>query len=185
MDATCVSITNALGVKCDGKPLPDFAELRNDVAEKKMTGLFRTGWQMDYPSMQNFLAPLYATGTPAPTTVATATRSSTTCCVTPQARPRRRPSTSYQKAEAILAKEMPVIPLWYGALTAGWSENINTPQFTPFARVDLTSLTPEVVADRDHLGARHLTRGRERRLLPPRRFSGESATRGQCASARG
>ena len=36
---------------------------------------------------------------------------------------------------------MPVIPLWYGALTAGWSENINTPQFTPFGRVDLTSLS--------------------------------------------
>ena len=61
VDAACVSISNALGVECQGKAYPTFAELRNDVTEDKMTGLFRTGWQMDYPSMQNFLAPIYAT----------------------------------------------------------------------------------------------------------------------------
>ena len=46
----------------------------------------------------------------------------------------------YQQAQDILAQDMPVIPLWYGALTAGWSENIDATQFTPFGRVDLTSL---------------------------------------------
>ena len=27
-----------------------------------MKGMFRTGWQMDYPSIENFLAPIYKTG---------------------------------------------------------------------------------------------------------------------------
>ena len=48
------------GRHCQGQAYPEFAELSNTDADK-MTGLFRTGWQMDYPSMQNFLAPIYAT----------------------------------------------------------------------------------------------------------------------------
>jgi oligopeptide transport system substrate-binding protein len=140
VDATCVSIKNALGIDCQGKAYPTFAELRSDVTEKKMDGLFRTGWQMDYPSIQNFLAPIYATNAGSndggfsnakfdELLRAAAGQSS------------EEAIASYQQAEAILAEEMPVIPLWYGALTAGWSENINAPQFTPFGRVDTTSIT--------------------------------------------
>jgi oligopeptide transport system substrate-binding protein len=140
VDAACVSIKNALEIDCQGKAYPTFAELRNDVTEDKMDGLFRTGWQMDYPSIQNFLAPIYATNAGSndggfsnaqfdELLRAAAGQSS------------EEAIASYQQAEAILAQEMPVIPLWYGALTAGWSENINAPQFTPFGRVDPTSIT--------------------------------------------
>ena len=139
VDATCVSITNALGVKCQGKAYPTFAELRNDVTEKKMQGLFRTGWQMDYPSMQNFLSPLYATNA----------GSNDGGYSNPEFDKLLRDAAgqtpeqaiaSYQQATQILAQDMPVIPLWFGALTAGWSENIEAPVFTPFGRVDWTSL---------------------------------------------
>src|SRR5690606_4838441 len=61
VDATCVSISNALGVDCVGKPTADFATFRTEVVNKEMTGMFRTGWQMDYPSIENFLVPLYKT----------------------------------------------------------------------------------------------------------------------------
>ncbi len=139
IDATCVSLTNALDIPCQGQAYPTFAELRNDVTEDKMTGLFRTGWQMDYPSLQNFLAPLYATNA----------GSNDGGYSNPEFDALLRDAagqdsdaaiTSYQQAQDILAQDMPVIPLWYGALTAGWSENIDAPQFTPFGRVDLTSL---------------------------------------------
>ena len=38
------------------------ASLRTDVTSNKMTDPFRTGWQMDYPALSNFLGPIYVTG---------------------------------------------------------------------------------------------------------------------------
>ena len=68
-EATCNSIKSALGVDCVATPVVDFATFRTQIGDpacapgcRKMKGMFRTGWQMDYPSIENFLAPLYATG---------------------------------------------------------------------------------------------------------------------------
>ena len=140
VDATCVSITNALDIDCQGQPYPTFAELRNDVTENNMTGLFRTGWQMDYPSMQNFLAPIYATNAGS-NDGGYSNPNFDNLLREASGQTAEEAVASYQEAETYLAEDMPVIPLWYGALTAGWSENINAPVFTPFGRVDLTSIT--------------------------------------------
>ena len=139
VDATCVSIKNTLGVECQGKAYPTFAEFRNDVVEDNMDGMFRTGWQMDFPSMQNFLAPLYATD--AGSNDGGYSNPEFDALIRGAASQSPEEAiASYQEATQILAQDMPVIPLWYGALTAGWSENIETPVFTPFGRVDWTSL---------------------------------------------
>ncbi|GAA3046884.1 hypothetical protein GCM10020000_28680 [Streptomyces olivoverticillatus] len=63
MDAVCNSINNALGQDraCTVNPVGTFADFRNQVSGLRMTGMFRSGWQMDYPLAQNFLQPLYYT----------------------------------------------------------------------------------------------------------------------------
>lgn len=139
VDATCVSITNALGVECVGKPVPDFATFRTEVVDKNMTGMFRTGWQMDYPSIENFLVPLYKTGASAndgdwsnqqfddKMDEAAATAGEDGIAL-------------FQEGEAILAEDMPVIPMWYGAVVAGYSDTVSNVQFTPFSRVNLLSI---------------------------------------------
>ena len=38
----------------------DFATFRQQIGDQKMKGMFRNGWVMDYPSIENFLTPLYA-----------------------------------------------------------------------------------------------------------------------------
>ena len=43
VDAVTNSIKNTLGIKAEGKPYATFAELRQDVQDRKMTGGFRTG----------------------------------------------------------------------------------------------------------------------------------------------
>ncbi len=58
-DAACNSIKNTLGLECVTKTTPDFKTLRDQVNKREIKGLFRSGWQMDYPSIENFLAPLY------------------------------------------------------------------------------------------------------------------------------
>lgn len=138
VDATCISIKNALGIKCQGKAYPDFKSLRDDVDEQAMTGVFRAGWVMDYPSIQNFLEPLYSTN--GLNDGKYSNKEFDALMAKAKTVPVAEANKLYQEGEAILAKDMPSIPLWYGALSAGWSTNIETPAFTPFGRVDLTSL---------------------------------------------
>lgn len=49
------------GKTCVGAPVGTFADFRNQIGQKKMTGPFRASWQMDYPLIQDFLQPLYFT----------------------------------------------------------------------------------------------------------------------------
>ena len=61
VDATCNQLEKNLGVECVGQPEPKFADLLTKVENKQPVGAFRMGWVMDYPSMQNYLGPLYTT----------------------------------------------------------------------------------------------------------------------------
>ena len=39
--------------------MPTFNEFREAVTDRKMTGAFRTGWQPDYPSPENYLFQIF------------------------------------------------------------------------------------------------------------------------------
>ncbi|WP_432039705.1 peptide ABC transporter substrate-binding protein [Streptomyces cucumeris] len=127
VDAVCNSVNATLHSDraCVGKPVGTFADYRNKMAGKQMTGPFRAGWQMDYPLIQNFLQPLYYTGAssndghwsdPAfDKLVNQANAASATGAAV----------TSFQDAEKILAEQMPAIPLWYQNGSAGYSERLS------------------------------------------------------------
>ena len=110
-EATCNSIKQALGVECQAVGVVDFATFRSQIADRKMKGLFRTGWQMDYPSIENFLAAdlqdrrvlerrrLLQPGS------STSSSSRRAAATDPAAA-----NAKYQEAEALLAKDMAVHP---------------------------------------------------------------------------
>ncbi|MGB3013609.1 MAG: ABC transporter substrate-binding protein [Candidatus Nanopelagicales bacterium] len=139
VDATCVSISNALGVDCVGKPTPDFATFRTEVVNKEMTGMFRTGWQMDYPSIENFLTPLYKTGASA-NDGDWSNADFDRLVEEAAALPGQDGIAKFQEAEGVLAQDMPVIPMWYGSVVAGYSDTVSNVQFTPFSRVNLLTI---------------------------------------------
>ena len=139
IEATCNSIANVLGIECDGLPLADLATFLAAIRDHEATGLLKGAWLMDYPSIENFLVPQYATGASSndgvyssPDFDAAVAEAAT---LTGDAG-----IAKYQEAEAILAEDFPVIPLWYGRTIAGYSENIAEVRFTPFSTVDLTSV---------------------------------------------
>lgn len=139
VDSTCVSITNALGIECVGKPTADFATFRDEVVNREMTGIFRTGWQMDYPSIENFLVPLYKTGASS-NDGDWSNKQFDELMDKAAATPGQEGIEIFQQGEAILAEEMPVIPMWYYGLAAGYSESVSNVQFSPFGRVVLTTI---------------------------------------------
>lgn len=130
-EAACNSISTSLGAKCQAKPVVDFATFRKQINDRKMKGLFRSGWQMDYPSIQNFLGPLYAKGAGSndgdynnPAFDAKLKEAA--------AAPAAGAAALYQEAEKMLATDMAVIPLWYTKLQAGYGKNVKSVKFTPF-----------------------------------------------------
>jgi oligopeptide transport system substrate-binding protein len=139
-EAICNSVKNALGVDCLAKAYVDFSTLRKDVNAKKMTNMFRTGWQMDYPAMENFLEPLYSTGAgsndgrfSSPEFDALIKKAN--------AETGAAGIADYQKAEAVLSQDMTVIPLWYQAQQSGWSARLSNVHVTPFSTLDLADVT--------------------------------------------
>ncbi len=137
--AACNSITKTLGVKCVATPVTTFDLFRGAITDKKQKGLFRTGWQMDYPHIENFLGPLYATGA----------GSNDSDYSSPEFDAKLKEAAAakgddairlYQEAEKILADGMPVMPLWHSKLQAGWSNKIKSIQFTPFGTPALETI---------------------------------------------
>jgi len=141
VDATCNSIKNTLGIDCQGKPYPDFKSLRDPITKKKMDSAFRTGWQMDYPSLDNFLGPIYAKGAGSndslydnPTFDALLKKGDTASSTDEAIK-------FYQQAEKILVLDMPAIPLWYSNATGGHSDKVSNVKFDVFGVPIYTDIT--------------------------------------------
>nr|WP_269330060.1 ABC transporter substrate-binding protein [Kineosporia babensis] len=139
-EAVCNSIKNALGVECNAKPYVDFATLRADVVGRKMDNMHRSGWQMDYPHIQNFLEPLYLTGAGSNDGEFSSPKFDA-LIKEANAAEGDEALTLYQEAEAVLAENMTVIPLWYQAQQSVWSERLSNVKVTPRSTLDLSSVT--------------------------------------------
>jgi oligopeptide transport system substrate-binding protein len=62
MEATAQSIKTVLGINARAEGLPTFAVFREGINAHKMKGMYRSGWQQDYPDVENWIGPLYVTG---------------------------------------------------------------------------------------------------------------------------
>jgi oligopeptide transport system substrate-binding protein len=139
-DAACNSIKNTLGLECVTKVTPDFATLRNQIVKRELKGLFRAGWQMDYPSIENFLAPIYKTNASSNDTNYSNPKFDTKLDEAAAATNPDEANKLYQEAEAILAEDLPGFPMWSYAVTAGWSDRVTDVKITPFGILDLESV---------------------------------------------
>lgn len=134
MEAVCNSINDTLGKNsaCTVDPVPTFSEFRNDISNKKMKGMFRTGWQMDYPLIQNFVQPLFYTDAssndshfsdPEADKVMDKANSSDEATAI----------TTFQQAEKLILDKLPAIPLWYQNGNAGYSDRVSGVKLNPFS----------------------------------------------------
>ncbi|MGW1215247.1 peptide ABC transporter substrate-binding protein [Streptomyces sp. NPDC002499] len=135
VDAVCNSINNALGndKACVGNPVGTFADFRSQITQKKMSGPFRAGWQMDYPLIQNFLQPLYYTnassndGKWSDKDFDKLVNQANTETDTGKA------ISLFQDAEKVVRDNMAAIPLWYQNGSAGWSDRLSNVALNPFS----------------------------------------------------
>ena len=140
-EATCNSIKQTLGVECQAVGVVDFATFRQQVGDRKMKGMFRNGWVMDYPSIENFMTPLYGTKAAVERHrllqpgVRQAPRRG--CCGDGPGAGQRQVPGGRGAAQGRHADH----PLWYGKDTFGWSENVTGVKITPFGQIDWASIS--------------------------------------------
>ncbi|WP_077193399.1 peptide ABC transporter substrate-binding protein [Streptomyces lydicus] len=134
IDAICNSINRTLrdDRACVGAPVGTFADFRNKIAARTLTGPFRAGWQMDYPLIQNFLQPLYYSNGSANDGKFSNPHFDTLVNQANAATDSGAAVAKFQDAERILAQQMPSIPLWYQNGSGGYSERISNVSLNAF-----------------------------------------------------
>ena len=137
--AVCNSINKTLGTKCVATPMTTFDLFLEARDARTLKGLFRTGWVMDYPHIENFLGPIYGTG--AGSNDNDYSNPAFDAKLKEAAAAKGEDANKlYQEAESILVEDMTVIPLWYYATNAGWSKNISSVQFSAFGDVAISTI---------------------------------------------
>ncbi|MFD0329093.1 ABC transporter substrate-binding protein [Streptacidiphilus monticola] len=143
VDAVCNSINNVLGNNkaCVGKPVGTFAQFRNQVVGKQETGAFRTGWQMDYPLIQDFLQPLYFTNASSNDAHYSNPQFDALVNKANAESDQAKAVADFQDAERLLITDMPAIPLWYQNGLVGWSSKVSNVELDPFSVPVYTDIT--------------------------------------------
>ena len=142
-EAVVNQLKNNLGVDAQPVPAVDFATFNKKIRGGGLNGLFRSGWQMDYPSIENFLTPMYAKGAyPAGSNFGAYSNPEFDKLLTQAAAAKTVEEANglYQQAEALLDKDFPTAPLWARNTNVGWSENVTDVKVTAFGTLDLTSI---------------------------------------------
>lgn len=116
-DAVVNQLKNNLGIDAATNPIPTFQEFRDAITNRQMTGAFRTSWQPDYPSAENYLWQLYSSA------AADGKGSNdgdyknpdfdALCLQAAAAKTTDEANKLYQQAQEILLKDLPAIPLYY------------------------------------------------------------------------
>ena len=129
VDAVCNNIRSALGVDCEFAPFPTFDEFLDARDNETLKGMFRGGWQADYPAMSNFLGPIYGTGAGSNDM---GYSNKDFDAKLKEANGQSDPKKAlefYKQAQTILFEDMPGIPLWYQNVTAGYGEDVDNVVF--------------------------------------------------------
>ena len=123
----------------------DFSEYLPLMDEKGMTGPFRLGWGMDYPSPQNYLEPLYSTSALPPA------GSNATFYSNPEfdelveqgnsASSNEEAIEFYNQAEDLLLEDMPIIPMFFELEQAAHSENVSNVVIDVFGHIRTAEVT--------------------------------------------
>ncbi|WP_417365884.1 peptide ABC transporter substrate-binding protein [Glutamicibacter arilaitensis] len=129
VEAVVNQLKSNLGINAVAKPFSSFKELREKVTSHKMTGAFRTGWQADYPSLYNFLGPLFGTGAGSNDGQYSSEEFDKKLSEGLAATDPAEGAKIFNEAQEILFKDLPAIPLWYQAVQGGWSENVDNVEF--------------------------------------------------------
>jgi peptide/nickel transport system substrate-binding protein/oligopeptide transport system substrate-binding protein len=141
VQAVCNQLRRNLGVNCVPQPQAKFADLLPKLEKKQPVGMFRLGWSMDYPSMEDYLSPLYSTHGSANYYGYSNEQFDQLVQKGSEQKSEDAAIKYYQQAENILARDMPVIPLRFKQNNYVFSTRVSNVSVDLFSYLDLMNIT--------------------------------------------
>ncbi|SCL68716.1 peptide ABC transporter substrate-binding protein [Micromonospora chersina] len=140
MEAVAQQIKTNLGIDAVAVGVPTFAVFRANINAYKMTGLYRAGWQQDYPDVENWINPLYVTGGSSndgkysnPQVDALAKEASAAPSL-------EEAHKKFAEAVKLIDQDVPTMPIYFGGQQSGHSEKIKKIELTNVGELDITSV---------------------------------------------
>lgn len=130
IDAVANSIRNTLEIEAEFEPYAQFSEFLDARDAQTITGVFRAGWQGDYPSLNNFLAPIYFTGAGSNDGAYSNPEFDELVTQANGAESIDEANEILMQAQGILFEDLPGIPLWYQNVTGGHAETVDNVEFS-------------------------------------------------------
>lgn len=95
----------------------------------KFTGPFRLGWSVDYPSPENYIRPIVGTDGDSNYTGYSNPEVDELLTQGDEAAGIEEGIESYQQAGDVALEDMPIMPMWSGVTSIGYSENVSNVRF--------------------------------------------------------
>ena len=141
MEAVSNQLRENLGIQDIKFKSLEFAEYLGLLDEEKVTGPFRLGWVMDYPSPQNYLEPLHSTTGSSNNTKYSNPEFDDLIEQGNAAADVEAGIDLYNQAEDLLLQDMPIIPMWFGKVQGAHSENVENVVIDAFTSVNTLEIT--------------------------------------------
>lgn len=141
IEATVNQLKNNLGISAKPKAFATFAELRDEVTDRTIGTAFRTGWQPDYPSIYNYLAPIFGTGAGSNDGDYSNKEFDALLAQASGAQDDEERYKLLADAQAILFKELPAIPLWNQSIAAAAADGVENVVFNWQNKPELQNIT--------------------------------------------
>ena len=124
------SINNTLGSEVAATtPYPTFHDYRTAVSARKVQGAFRSGWQPDYPSAENYLVQNFsssaADGNGSNDGDYKNSKFDDLCNQAAAAQTTDEANKLYQQAQEVLLNDLPAVPLYYANAYGVASTNVS------------------------------------------------------------
>ncbi|GLZ46759.1 peptide ABC transporter substrate-binding protein [Actinomycetospora sp. NBRC 106375] len=139
MQAVANSIRQTLGIDARYQPVPSFSEQRRLANSQQFTGLFRNGWQGDYPDIETFLTQLYRTNASSNDYGYSNPAVDAALSQADQAPTVQAADQGYAAAERLVLNDMPNIPLWSRPVIYGNGSRVAEAEHNPLNRQDTTT----------------------------------------------
>ncbi|MCL1839278.1 MAG: ABC transporter substrate-binding protein [Propionibacteriaceae bacterium] len=117
-------LKNTLGIDAKGQSFPDFATLRTEIKNRTIQAATRSGWQFDYPGPYNILGALYITGAGSNDGDYSSAAYDELVQKGATAPTLEESAKLLEQAQEQLFKDLPVLPLWYQSVNAGYSNHV-------------------------------------------------------------
>jgi len=129
VDAMANQIKNTLGIKAEPKYYATFDEFLDARDNNKTGALFRAGWQPDYPSISNYLGPIYGTGAASNDAGWSNAEFDALIAKAAGAKDDEDRYQAFVDAQAILMEELPGLSMWYTDATGAAAKGVKNVKF--------------------------------------------------------